>query len=267
MFSSDLSSSSNIMIMDEYDHEVDSTIIFKQEADQLTTVQDLEDALRRFGYSKDDRISRRDLVLIYNKIQHEMEHEIFRLANSSSYSEAKEMRQRLTNLRAEFDNLQLSGVANLRQDQTKSFEKATMFLQSDLLKTHEMGTAGLSAFLEHQKNSEEFFHTIQNDNLDQTISKIPRPKMRYSKRAIELFRAEYGLNKLKQYDEAIKVRKMIDKLLPKEEKKFYDHFDKTIESKRVTLAKIHAEDDARLEEKQRKTEWKHIRQKEYEANL
>ena len=251
----------------DYDHEVDSTVIFKQEADQLTTVLDLSDALSRFGYSKDDRISRRELVLIYTKIQHEMELEIFRLANSSFYSEAKEMRSRLTNLRSEFDNLQLSGVENLRKDQAVYFEKASEYLGKDLVKKQEVATEELSSSLVEQKNSEEFFHTIQNDNLDQTISKIPRPKMRYSKRMIELFRAEYGLNKLKEYDEAIKVRRMIDKLLPKEEKKFYDHFEKTIEAKRVTLAKIHADDNARLEEKQRKIEWNHIRQKEYEANL
>lgn len=251
----------------ELDNEVDSTVIFKQDADQLTSVKDLEDALNRFGYSKDDRISRRELVLIYTKIRNEMEHEIFRLANSSCYSEAKEMRQRLTNLRLEFDNLQLSGVANLRRDQESMFDKASTYLESDLKKRQEVATADLGSYIEHQIKSEEFFHTIQSDNLDQTISKIPRPKMRYSKRMIELFRAEYGLNKLKQYDDAIKVRKMIDKLLPKEEKKFYAHFDKTVETKRETLAKIHEDDNARLEEKMRKAEWNHIRQQEREANL
>jgi len=249
------------------DFELDASVIFKQEADQLTTVQDLEDALNRFGYSKDDRISRRELVLIYKKIHDEMEHEIFRLANSSCYVEAKEMRHRLTHLREEFDNLQLLGVANLRIDQEKHFEKASSHIKFDLAKSQDKSSLDLTAMLDQQRENEEFFHTIQNDNLDQTISKIARPKMRYSKRMIELFRAEYGLNKLKEYDEAIKVRKMIDKLLPKEEKKFYTHFEKTVETKRVNLAKIHEDDNARLEEKLRKIQWNHIRQKEQEVNL
>lgn len=74
----------------EYDeYEVDASVIFKQEADGLTTVQDLKDALSRYGYSTDDRISRRELVLIYKKIEKAMERQIFNLANSAAYADAK----------------------------------------------------------------------------------------------------------------------------------------------------------------------------------
>lgn len=200
------------------DFEVDANEIFKQEADELTTVQNLEDGLNRFGYSKDDRITRRDLATIYSKIKKEMEAEIFRLANSSFYSEAKEMRGRLTAIRQEFDDLQLNGAANIRNDQKEYFEKATHVLHHDLNRRHEEDVKELTNYFNKLKSDEDFFHTIQTDNLTQTISKIHKPKMRYSKRLIELFKAEYGLNNLNQYDDALKVRKMINKILPIEEK-------------------------------------------------
>lgn len=91
--------------------------------------------------------------------------------------------------------------------------------------------------------------------------------MRYSKRLIELFRAEYNLNKLKQYDEAIKVRRMIDKLLPIEEKRFYDNFDASIRRQREKLAETQAFEDNRFEEKLKAIEWKEIRRRERESNM
>lgn len=249
------------------DFEVEANEIFKQEADELTTVQNLEDGLNRFGYSKDDRITRRDLAIIYSKIKNEMEAEIFRLANSSSYSDAKEMRGRLTSIRKEFDDLQLTGAANIRNDQKEYFEKANHVLHQDLSKRHEGNIDELTSYFQKLKSDEDFFHTIQTDNLTQTISKIHKPKMRYSKRLIELFKAEYGLNKLNQYDDAIKVRKMINKILPIEEKKFYQNFERNLESKRIKLEKLQDEDNARLDEKILKMDWKSIRQRELEAKM
>ncbi len=109
--------------MSDNDLEVDSSVMFKQEEGQLTTVFDLEDALNSFGYSKDDRISKRESVLIYSKIKDSMESEIFTLANTTAYAAAKEMRARLTNLRQEFDQLQLVGVETLRNEQVEFFRK------------------------------------------------------------------------------------------------------------------------------------------------
>jgi hypothetical protein len=53
--------------------EVDCKLIFAQEATQLTKVTSLESVLEKFGYSKDDRINRRELVLMNKKVEKEME--------------------------------------------------------------------------------------------------------------------------------------------------------------------------------------------------
>ncbi len=250
--------------MDEDSFELDATVIFKQEADQLTTVQNLEDALSRFGFNKEDKITRRELVTIYKNIRDAMEPEIFRLANTARYAEAKDMRARLTNLRQEFDDLQLNGAARIRSEQQNLFVKAEKEILTKLQCEHEHKVQTLRQRFEEQEKTHTLYHTIQSNNLDQTISKIHKPPVRYSKRLIELFKSEYNLNKLKQYDEAIKVRRMIDKLLPLEEKKFYDHFDASIENKRKKLAASHAADNQKFEETQKKEEWKDIRRREHE---
>lgn len=247
--------------------ELDSTVIFKQDAEELTTVQNLEDALSRFGFTLDDKISRRELVTIYNHIRKEMEPEIFRLANTACYAEAKEMRARLTNLRQEFDNLQLNGASNIRQEQQKLFQKGSKELLTRVEKQHNKEYDELNHYFDEKSKQHELYQEIETTNLEKQISLIPRPNIRYTKRLIELLKSEYNLNKLKQYDEAIKVRRMIDKLLPDEEKKFYQHFDQSIEKKRTLLQEQQRIDTMRFEEKMKKTEWNDIRRREKEMNM
>jgi hypothetical protein len=247
--------------------ELDSTVIFKQEAEELTTVQNLEDALNRFGFTKDDKISRRELVTIYNHIKREMEPEIFRLANTAQYAESKEMRARLTAIRAEFDGLQLNGAANVRNEQQRLFQRGSNELINKVDKEHSSQLSELDEFVEEKKRTHELYQDIERHNLENEISLIPRPPVRYSKRLIELFKSEYNLNKLKQYDEAIKVRRMIDKLLPQEEKKFYEEFDNMIDTKRKNLADQQALDSMRFEEKLKKIEWNDVRRREKEMNV
>ena len=251
--------------MDE--NELDATTIFKQDAEQLTTVQDFEDALSRFGFTKDDKISRRELVGIFTQIRDAMEPEIFALANSGRYAEAKEMRARLTNLRAAFDDLQLGGAAKIRREQEELFGRGSAELAKKLQDSHTASIAELEDTFSQEATKHSLYREIQTTKLEQTISKVERPNMRYSKRLIELFRAEYNLNKLKQYDEAIKVRRMIDKLLPIEEKRFYDNFDATIRRQREKLAETQAFEDNRFEEKIKAIEWNEIRKRERESNM
>ena len=174
-------------MLDEYDdeeeeREVDLNAVYKSAASELHAVRDLTETLSRFGYSKDDRIGRRELVLM---------------------------------------------------------------IEENMRNTHE----------------------IQWDNLELEISRIPRPRMKYSKRAIELFRAESGLIRLKQYDDAKKVRMMLDRLLPGEEERFDNAFDEMIEAKRTLLKQSQAFDRERLDEKLKGIEWTDHRRRELEKSI
>eukprot|EP01038_Epipyxis_sp_PR26KG_P004449 gene4449-6292_t len=249
------------------DYEIDASIMFKQEADGLTSIQNLEEGLNLFGYSIDDKISRRDLAIIFNLIRKEMESEIFILANNGSYERAKEMRAILTKIREEFDNIQLSQVKNATQSEIESFKKAEIELNNNLRKMHSKNIDEFNDFYNKYKDKHDYFQEIENENLEKRISKIRKPSMKYSKRLIELFKAEYGLNKLKEYEEAIKVRKMIDKIRPKEEKKFNQNFENSIENIRKKLVQTHVEDNARTNQKLTALQWREIRMRELEASV
>ena len=89
---------------DELLGELDASSYFKSrvmlDLDELT---DMEAVIRKFGYSIDDRIERRDLVQIFRRVETEIEAEIQNSATSGRYSNAKDLRGRLMRLRAQFD--------------------------------------------------------------------------------------------------------------------------------------------------------------------
>jgi hypothetical protein len=253
--------------MDPNSDEIDASILFKQEASELTTIKTLEEALARYGYSKDDRISRRELALMYSAIKNAMENEIFRLANSGAYTDAKNLRVIITNLREEFDMQQTSGVSKIRKSELGKFEVATALLKSDLKKAQRQKIEEEREYFQKEKSNEHLFHTIQSTNLEQTISKIHVPEFRGSKRLADLAKSELNLNKSKAYDEAMKVRRMIEKIQPKEEKQFFRAFELSIEKKRADVERLQKLDDDRVEEKLKRMKWNELRNQEKDTAM
>jgi hypothetical protein len=245
--------------------ELDVQAVYKAAASDLSSVADLTETLARFGFSRDDRIERRELVLMYRAVEKEMEAEISNRAFRGDFNGAKEMRQRLTRIREEFDGLQTTVVRTTHEDQRAFMVKATKEVFSSVDAAHRQELQRVLASNAETLEDRKQAHAIQWDNLELEISRIPRPRMKYSKRAIELFRAESGLIRLKQYDDARKVRLMLDKMLPGEEARFYKEFDDAIEAKRERLRQAQAEDLTRLDELLKGIEWTDHRRRDREA--
>jgi hypothetical protein len=117
------------------DNEVDVAEFFMQEASDLAAAEDLNGTLKRFGLCSDDRINRRELVIMFRAVNKEMEKEIYRLANSNKYADAKEMRSRLARIRSEFDSLQTTVVNKNQTDQYGFLERAISEINADLSST------------------------------------------------------------------------------------------------------------------------------------
>lgn len=172
--------------------EVDSSVVFKQAASNLSTVKSLNESLNRFGYTSDDRIERRDLVLMYSSIKGEMENEIHTLAHDSAYDGAKEMRSRLNGLKSEFCSLQTNGAKLTRDDQSQMFDKASAILLEEAKKRSQTEEAKVEETCAHMRADLEKTHEIEVENLEKKIARLEKPHTKYSKRLIELFKAESG---------------------------------------------------------------------------
>jgi hypothetical protein len=192
---------------------------------------------------------------MYGEVEKEMKKEIFNLANSNRYEDAKDMRSRLTTIRTEFDSLQTTVVKKTQKDQTAFLEKAVKEINIDLSAAHCNQSETLLDKASKMEEEQRKTNEIQWDNLERKISRIPQPSVKYSKRAIELLRAENGLIKLNQYDDARKVRLMLDKILPGEQETSSSNFDAKIESMRRNLRELQAQKDTLLTEKLKGAEW------------
>ena len=122
---------------DNEEFELDATHYYKEKVHiNVNDMNDLKSTLSQFGYDIDDRIERREVVNIYRLVETEMEKEIANLAHHGHYSAAKLMRQRLTSLRAEFDEVLVHGEKIARHDQLKLFEDAKHKHYSILNQSH-----------------------------------------------------------------------------------------------------------------------------------
>jgi hypothetical protein len=172
--------------------EIDASNVFKQAASNLSTVNTLDESLNRFGYNSDDRIERRELVLMYSSIRGEMEKEIHHLAHDSAYDSAKEMRNRLNGLKSDFGGLQTDGAKLIRDDQCQLFEKGAAILLSDTRNRHTQEIERIREVGDDLRNDLAKTHEIQEENHEKTLMRMSLPHTKYSKRLIELFKAESG---------------------------------------------------------------------------
>lgn len=172
--------------------EIEASNVFKQAASNLSTVNTLDESLNRFGYNTDDRIERRELVLMYSSIREEMEKEIHGLAHDSAYDSAKEMRGRLNGLKSDFGGLQTDGAKVIRDDQSQLFDKGATLLLSETRSRHTREMEDVLARGEELRRDLQKTHAIQQENLEKTLMRMVLPHTKYSKRLIELFKAESG---------------------------------------------------------------------------
>jgi hypothetical protein len=172
--------------------EIDASNVFKQAASNLSSVNTLNESLNRFGYNSDDRIERRELVLMYSSIKDEMENEIHHLAHDSAYDSAKEMRSRLTGLKSDFGALQTNGAKLVRDDQVQLFDQGSSMLLGETKARHSEEVERVMEEGEDLRRDLAKTHEIQQENLEKKLMRLQLPHTKYSKRLIELFKAESG---------------------------------------------------------------------------
>ena len=250
-----------------HDYEVDSSEIFRPDVGNLCHVRNLADCMSSFGYNTDDRVERRELCNMWATVKRDIEAEIIRLAHNNGYEHAKKLRARLLSLRAEFDGLQTNTVAKSQVLQHERFTVAEEEMKKKL-KRESRGVLDHTVEECAQLEADlELSRRIQTENLEFEISKTSTPRVMYSKRAIELKKAQDELIRLAQYDDARKVSLMLEKLLPQEEKARMKEFELDIQRKRENLSVKQKQYAVRIEEKVKGLKWAGTRQAEKRSNI
>ena len=78
-------------------------------------------------------------------------------------------------------------------------------------------------------------HAIEIELLESKISRMEVPRVKFSKRVIELTRSENELVRLKLYDDAARVRRMLGQIQPREETAWAKKFEDSIQDMYVCV--------------------------------
>lgn len=283
---------------DEYELDVELLSNTRDTGD-LGDVSNLQDALNRHGFEIDDNIPRRELVLIYHQTKNNIRNAMNSAARNGQYERANILKGRLNGLRQDYDNRQKALIQRNIQTQERYFLQAEEVIKHKLKEMQHQDAKNLrdtcfkkeidfrdTFTIKKDKLNEKLSTTFLKDSSDEFISSrdhygtssrpttrenTARPagiKYRYSKRMIELLKAEHYLNELCQYDDAKRVRLMIDKLKPKEEEEYYiNNYVKKIERLEANLMKEEKTERLKLDESIKRLEWKNFRQKELQTNM
>lgn len=233
----------------------------------LAAVGCLREALERFGFREEDFIERRDAVLIYRSCESEMRAAIREHTDAGRFDEAKALEQTLTGLKQAFLDHQMHSEQRKNEQQGNMLRQSRKIMFNKLAKSHTEHEAEIEGDCHWKDADMAQTHQIETENLHLDIGHIPRPRMKYSKNLLDLQKAEESLVKMREYDDAKNVRRMINKILPGEEERFNANFDRRIEKKMADLTAKQEEDIKRLNERLSAQRWKGIRQREKEHNV
>lgn len=204
----------------------------------LPFVKNIGEAFEAFGLRRVDTIPRRDSVIMFHKIESVFRTFIAKYTDSGKFDEAKEAESRLDLLREQFADYQMGMERNRIERQKKALSHVDKKIKA---KVKEDNAAHAKAVDSHCKSKLEdmnALHRIEIENLEHDLALVQKPHMKYSKRLLELKQAEQSLTRLKQYDDAKNVNRMIMKIQPGEEKAFDDAFEAGLNARRTKIRNV-----------------------------
>lgn len=253
--------------MENISKEISYANYMQRDGKSFKDSRSTEEILTYFGYEKGDKISDRDLVIIYKRVESDMEKELYECARTGRYNEAKDLKNRLIKFKREFNDMQIDRHSKSHSNERNLLEEASLKVGSQLQEDHNKQKQQVDNYCQNQRNQLNKFHEIEKLNLDKQISREVMPSIKYSCRYLELLKAEHELIKLDLFDDARKVRRMIDHIKPKEEKAFIKAYNDSIDARYKDLEEKQKRACEQLDERLKVVEWKDIRSCERQSTI
>lgn len=237
----------------------------KKDHGRLASLCTLKEALERFGFKEHDVIGRRDAVSMFRKIENAFRAEIAHLTASRRYDEAKHAEDRLTFLREAFCEHQMAQERRVMDRQQALFRKGRKAVTAKTALRHAEHKAKLDAELSWRERDLKASHEVAMQNLHLDNENFQEPRFKASKYLLELIQAESSLVRLRQYDDAKNVRRMMDRIEPGERKAWREQHEAAIKARIDTLEKRQSEEWKNNAERVSADRWRGIRHRERDA--
>lgn len=192
-----------------------SNVNYDQSSSDIESLKTVRDAFTLFGLNPDDRTHRREQVKMWKHIEDSMLAEITTLTSSGRlecYDRAKALNTALENIKNGFKGLQTQEMTRNQEQQKGMFNKASHKLAKQVSASEQRRIKEQELLCEKLQSDLAALQSIERENLSHEMAIQVPGKCRFSKRVLELRRAESGLSRLHRFDEAKNVRRMIDKI-------------------------------------------------------
>jgi len=245
-----------------------SNINFDQASSDIESLKTVRDAYTLFGLNPDDRTHRREQVKMWKHIEGAMLDEIATLTGSGRlecYDRAKALNGALENIKQGFKDLQTEELTRTQEGQRSAFEKARRKLAKAVVVSEDTRRAEQDSVCGSLSDDLAALQTIERENLGHEMAIQVPSKCRFSKRVLELRRAESGLSRLHRFDEAKNVRRMIDKIEGPEKRAHAKNIAEAAQKTREKLRATQESQSKRLHERLGETRWAAARRADRDA--
>ncbi|CAM9457574.1 unnamed protein product, partial [Hapterophycus canaliculatus] len=197
-------------------------------------------------YALGDRIPRRDQIKIFERVHEAVSVKKLELVADGLYEEVVRLQKTLCKIKEQFQQLQLSDVDKDQTQQCLLYGGAKKkCMDGCTLKMRSAGARVQETCAAREAELEQL-HLAQSEMLELELSWLPKPRMKYTRRFLELEKTKAGLVRLHQYHDAHTVHKSLAKLRPVEEEAFLAKYN--AQASCDTLEKRQALDREKLRE-------------------
>jgi hypothetical protein len=178
------------------------------------------------------------------------------------YDQAIDLRDRMVALRKQFEQMQKKAEIDRQENEEKQLREAGNIIRKTRLKEWGQRQINLQHHLKAQHGNLVEVHRVQTHQLEEEMSIIPKPIIKFSTNMLAMKNSEKELVKQLRFEEAKSLRKRIDVLEAREVGSYEKRLEAADEMRRQRLQDSQAVDDKKRLQMSKKFEWSQARHKE-----
>ncbi|GMF19182.1 unnamed protein product [Phytophthora lilii] len=213
-------------------------------------IKSLVDVFAVFGFSADDIIDKHDQCTFFKRIRAELDNLLHDLAmGTKKYDKAIVLRDRLRLIKREFVEMQGTYETRRQEKEEQQFSRGIVLAKqrSDVL--CETRTDSCEREIMHHQEELRKTHEVERAQLENYLSKLQEPHVKFSKLLLELKNTEKNLARLKLFEDAKNVFARADSMERDQRALNTTKFEKFKDNKRALLLEKQQQELAEAKEK------------------
>ncbi|CAM9559957.1 unnamed protein product, partial [Laminaria digitata] len=158
----------------------------------LWSVRTAQEAVGKFGYAPGDRIPRRDQIQIYERVHEAVCAKKVELVAGGSYEEVVRLEETLCSLKKQFQKLQLTDVDSDQTRQRALYKGAQKKYVGRCCRVMDSAVTQVEKACAVRQAELEQLHRAQMETLELELSWLPKPRIKYTNRYLELQKTKDG---------------------------------------------------------------------------